>query len=158
VSVNPRLVLVDNDDFSAFYQRELVLQVKRATVLLRSSEAANDVVHDAMVQVYRRWGELQEPGGYLNRAVINGCRDAARRRRTATRHQHQLVRPDATDATEDPLDDLFDRLPFQQRAAVVLRYYADLSHREIAEALGCPAGSVGPWIDRALRSLKEQLP
>ncbi len=67
-------------EFSAFYRAELTGQVRRAFLLLGDDEAANDVVHDAMTGVFQRWATLDEPGAYLNRAVLNGCRDAGRRR------------------------------------------------------------------------------
>jgi DNA-directed RNA polymerase specialized sigma24 family protein len=65
--------------FGEFYRRELKGQVRRATLILGSDDAANDVVHDAMVEVYRRWDDLASPGAYVNRAVLNGCRDVGRR-------------------------------------------------------------------------------
>lgn len=143
--------------FSEFYRREFGLQVRRAIVLVRSNDVANDVVHDAMIEVFARWEELREPGGYLNRAVLNGCRDFERRSGTQRRLMSKLFDRSSHPSPQEPLGDLFDRLPFNQRAAIVLRYYADLSIAEIALALDCPQGSVGPWIDRALKLLKEQL-
>lgn len=143
--------------FSEFYRRELDPQVRRVTVLLRSDTLANDVVHDAMIEVYRRWDGILDPGAYLNRAVLNRCRDVGRRRATVERAHASLARPAVSDEPETPLAGLFDRLPFNQRAAVVLRYYADMTIADIATALDCPQGSVGPWIDRALKTLREQL-
>jgi RNA polymerase sigma factor (sigma-70 family) len=145
-------------EFSEFYEREHAIQVRRAVVLVRSNEAANDLVHDAMIEVFTRWSALDEPGGYLNRAVLNRCRDFERRSRTHRRLLSRLVDGDSQPGPQEPLGELFDRLPFKQRAAVVLRYYSGLTIAEIAEALDCPQGSVGPWIDRALKSLKECLP
>jgi RNA polymerase sigma factor (sigma-70 family) len=55
------------------------------------------------------------------------------------------------------LDDVLATLPFRHRAAVVLRYYGDMSTAEIAAALDCAPGSVGPWIDRALKKLRKAL-
>jgi RNA polymerase sigma factor (sigma-70 family) len=147
-----------NSEFSDFYTREFTPQVRRAFVLLRSNEAANDVVHDAMIEVLMRWSELREPGAYLNRSVLNRCRDLGRRSVTHRRMLSKLVESTNGPGPQEPLGDLFDRLPFNQRAAVVLRYYSGLSIAEIAEALDCPQGSVGPWIDRALKAMKEKLP
>ena len=58
----------------------------------------------------------------------------------------------------DPIADLLDTLPFNQRASVILKFYVGLSNVEIASALGCPPGSVGPWLDRALKQLRRVLP
>lgn len=143
--------------FTDFYRRELDLQVRRVTVLLRSDALANDVVHDAMLEVFRRWDGIRDPGAYLNRAVLNRCRDLGRRRTTVERTHAALARVAVSDEPETPLAGMFDRLPFNQRAAVVLRFYADMTIADIAAALDCPQGSVGPWIDRALKSLREQL-
>jgi DNA-directed RNA polymerase specialized sigma24 family protein len=53
--------------------------------------------------------------------------------------------------------DILARLPFNQRAAVVLRFYAGMSEREISTALDVPVGSIGPWISRAVDSMKKEL-
>ena len=41
--------------------------------------------------------------------------------------------------------------------AVVLRFYAGFTTDQIADTLGCPSGSVGPWIDRALKKMRKEL-
>lgn len=41
--------------FDEFYRAELDRQVRRCFLLTGSAEIANDIVHDAMVDVYRRW-------------------------------------------------------------------------------------------------------
>jgi DNA-directed RNA polymerase specialized sigma24 family protein len=76
--------------FDAFYRAELGPQVRRAFLLLGDNESANDVVHEAMTAIYRRWDGLDQPAAYLNRAVLNGCRDAGRRRASAGRLLRRL--------------------------------------------------------------------
>lgn len=142
--------------FETFYGRELAGQVRRAKLLLGSDEAANDVVHEAFTAMYERWDSIREPGPYLNTAVLNRCRDRARHAVTASTVHRRL----AASHTEDPDDLLWDAigaLPFNQRACVVLRYYAGLSEREIAETLQCKPGSVGPWTTRALTTMRKAL-
>jgi RNA polymerase sigma factor (sigma-70 family) len=143
--------------FRALYEREHEGQVKRAALLLGSTEQAQDMVHDAMVELYSRWDTIVQPGAYLNTAVLNRCRDAMRRTRAHRRSVLRMVDRASSPPPDDPLSDLFDGLPFNQRAVVVLRFYAGFSVAETAEALGCPQGSVGPWLTRALGTLKEQL-
>ena len=53
--------------------------------------------------------------------------------------------------------DAVQRLPFNQRAAIMLRCYHRITEQEIAAALGCRSGSVGPWLHRGLRRLREEL-
>jgi RNA polymerase sigma factor (sigma-70 family) len=143
--------------FADFYAAELDGQVRRAALLTGSSEIAQDVVHDAFTEIFRRWNNLDNPGPYLNRAVLNRCRDVGR-----SRYRRGLVHSRLIDVESmyepEPIADLLDTLPFNQRAAIVLRFYVGLSNIEIADALNCPRGSVGPWIDRALKQLRKVMP
>ena len=143
--------------FGEFYGRELDAQVRRAALLLGSDELANDVVHDAFVAVYRRWDSLDEPGPYLNVAVLNGCREIHRRRSRYDRLVPRLLERGTSSSVGEHLDDVLAQLPFNQRAAVVLRFYGGLTTDEIAHALECAPGSVGPWIDRALTKMRKAL-
>ena len=124
-------------------------------LILCSREAAEDAVHDAFVSVYQRWDELDLPGAYLERAVLNRCRDIERRRVVAQRHVKSVSAE--VPAQDAPLFDALGRLKFNHRAAIVLRYYHQLTEAEIASALGCRPGSVGPWIHRGLRQLSKEL-
>lgn len=140
--------------FSDFYRSELDGQVRRAALLTGSTEVANDIAHDAFTEVFRRWDQLDHPGAYLNRAVLNRCRDLARTRKRRGRLLSRITVDDASWDAE-PIADLLDTLPFNHRAAVVLKFYVGLSNVEISEALDCPPGSVGPWLDRALKQLRK---
>jgi RNA polymerase sigma factor (sigma-70 family) len=142
--------------FSSFYRAELDGQVRRAWLMIGDNEAANDVVHDAMVAVYKRWSTLDKPGAYLNQSVLNGCRDSGRRRASRGRLLQRLPLETAS-VEHDPLVDVLSKLPFNHRAAIVLRYYASFSTDEIAVALSCAPGSVGPWIDRGLAAMRKEL-
>jgi RNA polymerase sigma factor (sigma-70 family) len=143
------------EQFSEFYRRECPRQVRRATLILGSPEAAHDAVHDAFVAVFRHWDELTNGGPYLERAVLNRCRDLCRRGIVARR---RTPRPSVDVPEIDvPLFDALSTLPFNQRAAVVLRYYHQLTEFEIAELLHCRPGSVGPWIHRGLERLRKEL-
>jgi len=148
---------VDRIAFGDFYRLELDAQVRRAVLLLGSNDIANDVVHDAFIAVYRRWETLDEPGPYLHMTVLNGCRGIHRQRSRQRRLLPRFVDRGAPASTDEHLDDLLAALPFNQRAAVVLRFYGGLTTEEIARVLGCAAGSVGPWIHRALATLRKAL-
>jgi RNA polymerase sigma factor (sigma-70 family) len=152
----PSMVGSIDVDFTQFYEREHAGQVRRAALLLGSDDAANDVVHDALAAVYQRWSSIDDPGPYLNRAVLNGCRDVGRRAvrdRRTNRRLHTVAGAEPA----DPLFDVLASLPFNQRAAVVLRFYVGMTEREIAVALGASPGSVGPWINRALAKMRKEL-
>ncbi|MGB8860043.1 MAG: sigma factor, partial [Ilumatobacteraceae bacterium] len=102
--------------FTDFYRAELDGQVRRAALLTGSIEQANDVAHDAFTEVFRRWDHLDQPGAYLNRVVLNRCRDLARTRSRRGRLTSRLIADDVSWDAE-PIADLLDTLPFNQRAA-----------------------------------------
>ncbi len=145
------------DSFRAFYEHEFELQVRRAGLVLNSPTEAADVVHDAFVAVWQRWGEVDDPGRYLNRCVINSCRTAARRSNTHDRALKRLQPLVEHQTPGDVLWDALQALDFDQRAPIVLRYYGRLDNQEIAAALDWPYGSVGPRITKGLRTLRKAM-
>jgi RNA polymerase sigma-70 factor (sigma-E family) len=137
------------------HHRQYAPMVRLATLLLASQAEAEEVVQDCFVRMFPRFDEVDEPGAYLRRAVVNACNSVGRRRQRERRHP-----PSAADAAELGADEMFDALatlPARQRAALVLRFYEDLSGPQIAEALGCRPGTVKALIHRGLAHLREVL-
>ena len=120
---------------------------------------AEDLVQVTLVRAYVAWQRVREEGArdaYVRRIMV---RESYRRPSIA---MPIMAEPDEThthESIEDRLDlfPLLAALPRQQRAVVVLRYYEDLSEREIADALGCSPGSVKRHASRALAALRARL-
>lgn len=150
--------LLRADAFERFYRSEQPGQIRRAILLLGSEADANDAVAHAFSNIYERWDHLDEPGAYLNRSVLNSCRDIARRRSRVT-----VADVEIDVANEHDIDQsrmvmkAVLELPYKQRAVVVLRHYAGLNEAEIADQLGIAQGSVGPTLFRAQAKLKKTL-
>lgn len=146
------------EGFTVFFEIEHDRQVRRAAMMLGELTIAEDVVHDAFAAVWQRWHRLHEPGPYLNRCVLNGCRDAATRRAKSRLHFESPPQGNR-DSTEpvEILADVLAGLPFNQRCALVLHYYGGFSNAEVAEAMQCPIGSVGPWIQRGKAQIRREL-
>ena len=53
--------------------------------------------------------------------------------------------------------DAIQRLPPERRAVLVLRFYEDLAHEEIAQLLGCPVVTVRTRVHRALADLRKEV-
>lgn len=128
--------------------------VRLAFLLTGSPEVAQDVVQDAFVSVHRAWSRVREPRAYLRRAVVNAC-TSHHRRTFRERRANASSSPETVDLGADELFDVLDALPARQRAAIVLRYWHDLDERDIADALGCRAGTVGSLLHRAVARLRE---
>lgn len=148
--------------FADFYAAHYGQQLRRASVLARTPDAAADAVHEAFVDVYRNWSRLDHPAGYLARAVVNRCRDDGRQASARERLHLRLLSEPAGETHQAPTadDELWDSLialPFNQRAAVALRYLDGHTEAEIAELLNCPQGSVGPWIRRGLDRMRRSI-
>ncbi len=179
-STHHRTIAVASNDFADFYRREHEGQVRRAYLLLGGATAAHDVVAEAFIAVFARWADIEEPGPYLNRCVLNGCRDHRRRspreqpvddpgggwsqRDDQRRFEERVTAGPGIDGrTFDGVDDVDElaeqllQLPFRQRAAIVLRFYGGYGEEAIAEQLGCRPGTVGSLIHRGLRRLRRNL-
>ncbi len=102
------------------------------------------------------WDRAEHPGAYLRKIVVNGCHSWHRRQRM---ERERMPRP-AADGVEPEGRELLDalaRLNLRQRSALVLRFYADMSEAEIAEALGCRPGTVKSLLHRGLRELERMI-
>ena len=139
--------------FDEFYRVEYAPMVRLARGLVDTPEIAEEITQDAFAKVFERWDRLDEPGGYLRTAVVNGARNELRRREV--RRRIGLGQPRQATAERDYLIDALDRLPPKRRTALVLRYYAGLSEREIAETMGVRPGTVKSLVSRGLAELRE---
>lgn len=149
--VPPRPVVVGLTGFDELYRLEFEPMVRLAYLLCGDRETALEVTHDAFVVTCERWDRLDRPGGYLRTAVVNRCRDLGRRQRF--RSTSPVPERGTTDG-DDYLADAIAALPPKRRAAVVLRYYLDLSEADIAETLGVRPGTVKSLLSRGLAELK----
>ena len=137
----------------------------RAAVLLTGSkEAGEDLVQAALERLLRRGPAVHgDPEAYLRRIIYHLAADGWRRggrwraRLAVLRGAGEGVAPDRSAQVEqrDELVRLLLRLPPGQRAAIVLRYWEDLSDAEAADVLGCSASTVRSSITRGLHRLRE---
>lgn len=139
--------------FHDFYSAQYAPMVRLARGLVDTSECAEEIVQDAFVRVYERRDRLDEPVRYLRTAVVNGARSELRRREVRRRIglRQRVASPPAE--RDYPIDAL-DSLAPKRRTALVLRFYAQLSEREIAEAMGVRPGTVKSLVSRGLADLR----
>jgi RNA polymerase sigma-70 factor (sigma-E family) len=137
----------------------------RVAVMLAGDEGhAEDIVQEALLRAHRRWDTASRaPVPYLLTIVRNLARD---RYRAAARRPQESPLFDTDGAAYDPTASVADQqavrraittLPERQRAAVVLRYFEDLSTAETARILDCSQGTVKTHLSRALASLERLL-
>lgn len=155
-------------DVAALYAEHRLALVRMAVLLVDSIPAAEDVVHDAFLALHRKHAAIRDPQaalGYLRRSVLNGARDALRRRRTVRAHL-RVTEPDQGAAADEAtlLADEHStvlaavrRLPKRDQEVLLLRYWAELSEADIATTLGVSRGTVKSTASRALDKLQVAL-
>jgi RNA polymerase sigma-70 factor (sigma-E family) len=158
--LNGRSLTVIDRAFDAFFRAQVPQTVRLARLITGSQTVGEEIAQEAFSAVYVRWGRLDEPAGYLRTAVVNRSRSYLRRLEVARRgtvrlgvpeagHEDQYV--DADGSLRAALEGLNER----QRTAIVLRYWADMSEREIARALDCRPGTVKSMLSRAMDELRK---
>jgi RNA polymerase sigma-70 factor (sigma-E family) len=141
--------------------------VRLAALLVRDVPTAEEVVQDAFVAMHGGWQRLRDAEkalAYLRQAVMNRSRSVLRHRTVVDRNM-QKAPPDMPSAEHGALA-LLERsavvealrdLPGRQRQAIVLRYYADLSEAEIADAMKISRGAVKSHTARGMAALRAAL-
>jgi RNA polymerase sigma-70 factor (ECF subfamily) len=118
-------------------------------------EVASDATSEAFAQALRRGHELRDPLAWIWRAAFRIAAGELKRRGTAaaplSEPSYELPEP-AAHVTQ-----ALRQLPAQQRAAVVLHYYADRPIREIADVLGTSASTVAVHLHRGRNRLRDLL-
>ena len=129
---------------------------RAALSLLGDPQEAEDAVQDAFVRYLEKAPEeLDNPGAWLMRVLVNGCKS---RLRLAWRRVGPL--PDTLPAPgpeeQEELEELFS-LPPEDRAVIHLHYYEGYSTGEIAQMLGQRPGTVRSRLSRAREKLRKLL-
>ena len=145
------------------YVRHAPEAIRLAYLLTSDAHLAEDIAQDAFIRVAGRFRHLRSPGAfdaYLRRTVINLCMSHHRRRRVERAYvERERARPALTSeqpdvASRDEMTHALRSLPMRQRAAVVLRFYADLPEHDVAEALGCSVTAARSLVFRAMETLR----
>jgi RNA polymerase sigma factor (sigma-70 family) len=170
---------------TALYQAHALSLARLALVMLGDRSAAEDVVQDAFLGLYRRWDRLADPAvaqSYLRTSVLNGCRTALRTRPrhgvlahgsdaheaavAGSSHALPLSRSLSLESAEATVvhDEehravlaAIRRLPARQREALVLRYYLDLTEEQAADAMQVSRGTVKSATSRAIAAVGRML-
>jgi RNA polymerase sigma-70 factor (sigma-E family) len=153
-----------HDEFHDFVAARRPTLLRAAMLLTADRADAEDLLQSALTKTYLAWGGINDRGaldGYVRRTMVNINISWWRRKRLEEYPTDQLPDTPIADHTlhselRDGLDRILDRLPARQRAAVMLRYYEDLTETEIAETLGVSVGTVKSTVSRAMAKLRDE--
>jgi RNA polymerase sigma-70 factor (sigma-E family) len=155
-------------DLPSLYRMHWRYLVRLSVLLVDDLASAEDVVQDAFLALHRRADGLRDPDAalaYLRTSVLNLSRSVIRRRQVARKHV-KVAEPEAGPAADSDVllrDEhraalaAVRALPPRQSEVLVLRYWAGLSEREIAQTLGISAGSVKSAASRGMATLSKML-
>ena len=161
---------IDRDTLVAqLFEQEGAALVRLARLFTDDRNAAEDLVQEAFIRLHKsahRMRSQDKAAPYLRSIVINLARDHNRRGMMSLRHQEAVPAGTAPDAPEDRLllneeqmillEDVRALSP-RQRDCIFLRFYLELSEREIADTLKISPNSVKTHCRRGLASLREKI-
>jgi RNA polymerase sigma-70 factor (sigma-E family) len=151
---------------AALYEAHALSLTRLAYVMLGDRPAAEDVVQEAFLGLYKRWGHLRDAAsapGYLRASVMNGCRMVLRSRPRRDERAEREVPWESAEAAAIVGEEhrhlllAIRALPPRQRETLLLRYYLDLSEEETARSMGIRRGTVKSATSRALAALGKRM-
>ena len=164
-----RPVAVSRPSIEDLYVRHAQSAVRLAYLLTGDESVAEDLVQDAFVKLAGRLVHMRDPvafEAYLRTTIVNLSRSHFRRKRVErtylerARHEAagpQRKRPDSSIEDREELWRGLERLSPRQRAAIVLRFYEDLSEAEVGNILECAPGTVKSLVSRGLEKLRAEI-
>jgi RNA polymerase sigma-70 factor (sigma-E family) len=151
----------DDEDFSAFVAARWSSLVRTAIYLGSPQPEAEDFVQTALLRCYRSWSRVQaadRADAYVYRVLVNTRNKALGRRWHREQSTDQLPEEETDDFTlavgaRADLSRVLRGLSPDHRAVLVLRFVADLTEQQTADALGVAVGTVKSRVSRALASI-----
>jgi RNA polymerase sigma-70 factor (ECF subfamily) len=136
------------------------------TLYTSDRDLAAELAQEALARACRHWRRVQHmdaPGAWLYRVALNLANSAFTRQRAERRAHAEAVALNAPVAEGPGWDEVIALrqalgvLAPRQRAALVLRYYADLPVAEVASLMRCRPGTVRALTHQALERLRVEL-
>lgn len=164
-----RLAANDEAAFRMLVERHIDRAYAIALRIVGNAADAEDVVQDTMLKIWSHRGRWQHGRAkfstWLYRVISNRCIDLRRKPRTENVDTVPEVadgQPDAVRVIErnelnEMLEDAMQRLPEQQRIAVILSYHENMSNGEIAQVMDSTVAAVESLLKRGRQQLRQLL-
>jgi RNA polymerase sigma-70 factor (ECF subfamily) len=164
-----RLATGDEAAFRMLVERHIDRAYAIALRIVGNAADAEDVVQDTMLKIWSHRGRWQHGRAkfstWLYRVISNRCIDLRRNPRTENVETVPEVadgQPDAADIIErnelnSMLELAMQRLPEQQRIAVIFSYHENMSNGEIAQVMDTTVAAVESLLKRGRQQLRQLL-
>lgn len=155
----------DKDAFAMLIEPRTDRAVRTARAILGDEGEARDAAQEAFVSAWVNLPGLRDAGrfdAWLNRVLLNQCRDALRRRKRSPDIVAYTVEAAVADPAAASLDTTsllaaFDRISLEERQILVLHHLHDLPLADVARQLGIPVGTAKSRLWSARRALGRAL-
>lgn len=148
-------------DIELFCRSEWPRLVGSLFLVTGSRDLSEELAQETLARVWRDWrrvSKLERPGAWAHRVALNLVRSHFRRRSVARRREPVLAvgdrSPEPDTATAFAVRHAVLELPDRERIVLALRYFADLSVADTADAMRCPEGTVKTLTRQALARLR----
>lgn len=154
----------DHEAFAVLIAPRVDRALRTARAILGNEPEAHDAAQDALVAAWVNLPRLRDPSrfdAWLNRLLVNGCREALRRRRRSREVQVDVDAPSA-DFARGSLETAsvraaFSRLSVDERSILLLHHLHGLPLNDLARHLDVPVGTAKSRLWHARRSLERAL-
>ena len=158
----------DVEAFSGLVDRHYARCARVALRILGNREDAEEAIQDAFLRAYKALGDYEDRerfSSWLTRILVNQCRTvlARTKRRDALFTDLDLQRVafscsiEPGDEAWPELEHVLDRLPPEQREAIVLKYADDLTYEEMSRITGAGESALKMRVQRAFARLRALL-
>jgi RNA polymerase sigma-70 factor (sigma-E family) len=158
----------DRSQFADFALARAAALTRAAYLMVGDAQLAQDLVQEALTKTYVAWPRLRDPHNaeaYCRKAMTTTAISWFRRKGWNNERPTEFLPEDARGvsgpetsvAERDAVWQALLELPPRQRAALVLRFYEDLTEAQTAAAMGCAVGTVKSQVSAGLRKLRERL-
>jgi RNA polymerase sigma-70 factor (sigma-E family) len=155
----------DATTFTEFMSMRSAGLFRTAYLIVGDHQLAQDLLQESLVKTYIAWPRLRDVSkaeAYTRRTIVTTAISWRRRRSFHERPAGLLPDTPVPDpgeavALHASMVAQLRTLPPRQRAAIVLRYYGDLSEAQTAKTMGCSVGAVKSQVSTGLDRLRDRL-
>ncbi|HNQ08012.1 MAG TPA: SigE family RNA polymerase sigma factor [Tetrasphaera sp.] len=145
-------------DFEDFVQSRYAALARTAVLLAGTRASGEDLLQEALIRTYLAWPKVRESAAdaYVRTTMVRLLLRDRKRRWSGEIPHGELPETAVTSdlVTAPAIRAALQSLPTDQRAAIVLRFYAEQTEAQIADTLGCAPGTVKSRVSRGLDALR----
>ena len=163
IAIERERSLAESSELADFCEREYPRLVGTLALYCGNRDLAQELAQESLARACARWARVRRmdaPGAWVHRVGINLANSHYRRRALERRVAAKLdPTPELVELPDSDTGVALRRavagLPKRQRAALVLRYFSDLSIHEVADLMGSSEGNVKRLTHEAIASLRK---